>query len=277
MRERRASEFAVAELAEFWNQGYAGYFVPLNFSEEQMAAHLRCGDVDLDGSRVWMDGAACVGFSYLGVRGERGWIGGFGVTPAYRGRGLSYELFARHLETIRQGGPPRVQLEVLEENWARRVYERAGMAVTRRVVILQGTLPDRPDSLPSPSGVWDADPRALLAHHERLHAALPPTWNRERPWLERSLAQGDAALAVGPEDAPTAVLWFRDAGGSPRILDAAAVDRAAADALARGLAARVPGAAATLVNEPERSPVRDALEALGLAETRAQWEMHLPR
>jgi GNAT superfamily N-acetyltransferase len=269
MQERRASEFSLGELAEFWNQGYAGYFVPLRFSEAQMETHLRCGGMDLRESLVWMDGDACVGFSYLGVRGNRGWIGGFGVTPAHRGRGFSYRLFARHVEVIRGLGLPRVQLEVLEENWARRVYERAGFAVTRRVVVLQGTL----EGGGGEARVYDAEPGPLLAHHERLHAGAAPAWNRDRPWLEEAIVPGDLALVVGPEDHPAAVAWVREGGAEVRLLGAAAAEDEPARALARGLVARWAGRAATLVNEPEESPLRRALEEVGMRVARTQLEM----
>lgn len=272
MQEHRASAFSVPELTHLWNRGYAGYFVPVNFTEAQLEVHFRCGGIDLDRSLVWTEGDDPAAFSYLGVRGERGWIGGFGIAPEYRGQGLSYDHFARHVETARAGGLRHVQLEVFTTNWARRVYERAGFAVTRRVAVLHGRLPEGGAG----EDVRSADPLALLAHHERLHAASEPTWNREQAWVRASVEWGGVeAMQVGPADKPSAVAWLRTDGDVVRIVDAAAASDEAARHLAAGIATRYAGRAAMLVNEPEETSIARAFGSLGLEVGRQQYEMHL--
>lgn len=272
MQEHRASAFSIPELTRLWNRGYAGYFVPVNFTDAQLEVHFRCGQIDLGRSMVWTEGEDPVGFSYLGVRGERGWIGGFGIAPEYRGRGLSYDFFARHVETIRAGGMQQVQLEVFTTNWARRVYERTGFAVTRQVAVLHGRLPGGGVG----EGVASADPLALLAHHQRLHGASAPTWNREPTWVRAAVELGGVeALRVGLDDRPSAVAWLRADGDLVRIVDAAAESDEAARQLVAGVAARHGGRAAMLVNEPEASPIARALAALGLEVGRHQYEMQL--
>lgn len=91
--------------------------------------HVVAGDLDLDSSPVLIDGGELVGFSYLGRRGDRGWIGGFGVAPAHRGRGVGREIFAEQMAVIRRLGLARVQLEVLRQNWAKKLYARGGIAL----------------------------------------------------------------------------------------------------------------------------------------------------
>lgn len=272
MQEHRASAFTIPELTRLWSRGYAGYFVPINFTAAQLKMHFRCGDIDLERSLVWTEGDDPAGFSYLGVRGERGWIGGFGIAPEFRGQGMSYDLVARHAAVIRESGVTDVQLEVFTINWARRVYERAGFAVSRRVAVLYGPLPGGGAG----DGVADADPLALLAHHARLHAASAPTWNREPAWVRTAVELGGVdALRVGTGSAPSAIAWVRAEGESVRIVDAAAETDEAARELAAGLAARYPRYAAVLVNEPEETPIARALAGLGLEVGRHQFEMHL--
>ncbi len=136
-----ASAFSLSELTDSWNLGYADYFVPLRFTEGILRQHFRAGDIDLERSVVLVEAGALVGFSFLGVRGRRGWVGGLGVAPAYRGRGLSRAVLEAQLAVVRAAGLDVMQLEVLTQNWAQKVYARAGFTVTRRLVKLAGSLP----------------------------------------------------------------------------------------------------------------------------------------
>ncbi|HLO02684.1 MAG TPA: GNAT family N-acetyltransferase [Symbiobacteriaceae bacterium] len=266
---RRASQFTLAELTQFWNLGYTDYFSPVTFTEPMMQNWIHCGDFDLEHSVVLMNGDELAGFSLLGVREGRGWIGGFGIAPASRGRGISYGLFADHLAVIKaELGLASVQLEVLVENWARKVYERAGLCVTRRLSILQGTLPEATGSRAA-----EASPLALLEHHARLHQTCPAVWQREPGWLTKSLPETAAGLYTGPAEAPTAFLLYAPAGDGLRIMDAAAGSVESATELVSALAHRHPGKSLVSVNEPEGGPIHAALTAAGLAEVRAQYDM----
>jgi ribosomal protein S18 acetylase RimI-like enzyme len=263
-----ASAFSVAALVDCWNLGYAGYFVPLRFDESALARHFRAGDIDLERSVVVRDGEAFVGFSFLGVRGRRGWIGGFGVAPAYRGRGLARLVMDEHLAVVRRAGVAPVQLEVLTQNWAQKVYARAGFAVTRRLVKLEGSLPEKG----APAAVDLADRRAHHEHHARLHAAFPAPWQREPASLE-AIAAPVEVIRVGPAEAPSGTLMLTEEPERLKILDGAALGPGDALALVAALAARRPGARVAVQNEPEGSPLHEALLAAGLVETLAQYEM----
>jgi ribosomal protein S18 acetylase RimI-like enzyme len=263
-----ASAFSPAALVDCWNLGYAGYFVPLRFDEGALARHFGANDIDLERSVVIRDGEAFVGFSFLGVRGRRGWIGGFGVAPAYRGRGLARLVMEEHLGVIRRAGLDLVQLEVLTQNWAQKVYARAGFAVTRRLVKLEGSLPEAGAAATAEL----ADRRAHLEHHARLHAAFPAPWQREPPSLE-AIAAPMEVLRVGPAAAPSGTLMITEEPGRLKILDGAALGPDEARTLVAALAARRPEAKAAVQNEPEGSPLHEALLAAGLEETLAQYEM----
>lgn len=265
----KASRFSVPELTQIWNAGYTGYFVPVEFTEQMVTNWFRCGDIDLDRSLVAMDGQTPAAFSLLGVRGDRGWIGGFGVAPAYRGQGLAYRLFAEHAARF---DLRTVQLEVLTENWARKVYEKAGFAVTRRLSILSGKLPAG-----SGAAVQEAAPADVLAHSARLHAACPAVWQREPDWIRKALPAGARAVYTGPSAAPMGFAVFAATGESLRLLDAIATDEDAAAGLVGALGAVAPGAALSAVNEPEGGPVHRALSAVGCSEARAQYEMRWQR
>lgn len=267
---KRASQFTLAELTRFWNEGYTGYFTPVTLTEAMMENWLRCGDFDLAHSLVLMDGDGLAGFSLAGVREDRAWIGGFGVAPAARGKGVAYGLFADHMAVLRNElGLASVQLEVLVENWARKVYERAGMVVKRRLSILQGRL----GAPGAGAAVSQGAPLDLLGHHARLHAGCPSVWQREPGWITKSLPETAAGLYTGPAEAPTGFLLCAPAGEGLRVIDAAADTAESAAALLAGLARLHPGKSLVAVNEPEGGPVHAALTAAGLAEVRAQYEL----
>jgi ribosomal protein S18 acetylase RimI-like enzyme len=279
MELRSADGFSLAELTRIWNLGYTGYFIPFTFTEEMLAGWLRNGDFDLSHSVVAMDGEKPIGFSLLGVRGGRGWIGGVGVSPDYRGQGMAYRLFAEHVALIEEQTDLRtVQLEVLTENWARKVYERAGFAVVRRLGVMQGV----PGAMVS-AGAGDgagagarpqvAPPVALLAHHDRLHGGCRAVWQREISWLEKSLPATAEGLYTGALEAPSGYLIVAPAGEGVRIADGAALTEADAADLVAMLAERYPGKNVSAVNEPDDGPLYKALVAAGVAEARSQWEM----
>ncbi len=269
MQYARASRFALHELTALWNQGYEGYFLPIRFTEEQFRRWSEAGDFDLEHSLVMVDGEKPVGFSFLGVRGRRGWIGGFGIVPEYRGKGLASQLFSEHIGIIEQLGLDRVQLEVLTQNWAQKVYARAGFVIIRRLSVLQGTLPE----MPAGEEEETLTPDEVLAHSDRLHAAAPAVWQREPAWLSRSMPEQAAVLHTGPKEQPTAYALYVTDGTGVRILDAAAEGTGSAAELVARLAQRCPGQPVTLVNEPEGSPVHQAFTAAGCHEVHSQYEM----
>jgi len=269
MELHAASKFSVAELTRFWNLGYTGYFTPVTFTEAIMAGWLRNGDFDLDRSVVAMEGDQLAGFSLLGVRGRRGWIGGFGVAPDFRGQGLASQLFAEHVAIIEeQTDLQTVQLEVLVQNWARKVYERAGFSVARRLTVLQGVPVTSPVDR-----IRTAPPVALLAHHCRLHTECKAVWQREISWIEKTLPAAAEGFFAGSFESPSGYLLAAPAGEGLRIIDGAALTADDASALVAMLAWRYPGKQVTAVNEPDGGPLHQALTAAALQETMAQWEM----
>ncbi|APR87590.1 Acetyltransferase, gnat family protein [Minicystis rosea] len=271
MKIERAGAFSPTALTELWNLGYTGYFVPVQFTEALFAQHVRAGNIDLDSSLVLVDGEAPAAFSFLGRRGERGWIGGVGVVPTHRGKGIAHELFAEHMSLARRVGLTRVVLEVLRQNWAQKVYARAGFATTRNLMMLAGTLPRAASAA---EGVRTVTEEAFFAHHARLHAAFPACWQREVESLQAASTPGAIeVLALGPADAPTGMLMLGMQNGAVRIRDGAALDEAAAEVLLAAVSARYPGASLTLVNEPEGSPLHRVLLAMGFVEKLVQHEM----
>ncbi len=135
LRRVTAADVDRARAAIALDNVFAQYVVPISFSEPQYAAHVAVNDIDLAASPIWYDGDDVVAAAVLGVRGRRGWLGGFGLVPEYRGRGLARELLADVLERAWALDLESVTLEVLEQNpAARQTYVTGGFERTRRLL-----------------------------------------------------------------------------------------------------------------------------------------------
>ncbi len=87
-------------LTSAFNMVYEEYVVPLRFTVEQMRLHVIANAIQLEHSPLWLDETgSVVGLAALGVREQRGWVGGFGVVRPYRGKGLSRGLIEEILAT----------------------------------------------------------------------------------------------------------------------------------------------------------------------------------
>ena len=120
------------------SSSFEGYPVRIADSAALLARRVRFEQHDLERSLVALDGGEAVGMAGLAIRGGRGWVSGFGVVPAWRRRGLGRRLMSALSERARGYGLRQLSLEVLSGNdAARRLYEGAGMHVTRDLLILE--------------------------------------------------------------------------------------------------------------------------------------------
>lgn len=231
-----ASSLPLAELAELFTAGYENYFVPVHVDEPTLAFMVGAWDLDLDRSRVAVGDDGPVGFANLGVRGERGWIGGLGVRVSARRSGAGRAL----MEAVLEHAPPSVTLEVIEQNEpAIALYRSLGFEQTRFLEVWALT-----DPAPAVDGVVEADARPLGQD------GLP--WQRQ----DRSLSDGFERLET---DGGAAV--FRVNGPRVSILQLQAEGEEPARRLLA--AARSRGESLDYVNVPEGDPASAALAALG--------------
>jgi ribosomal protein S18 acetylase RimI-like enzyme len=260
--------------ARAMNRVYEDYVVPVQMTAPQLAAHVETHDVRLDESPLWLDDAGEVAaLGLLGVRGPRGWIGGFGVAVPHRGLGHSRALVSDMLERARRLGLGQVQLEVITRNpIAVRTYARAGFETVRDLRVLVRSTADAPIGAET-SALREVDPDALLRAVGAAPdvAAVRPCWQREPgSILDRG---GLDALALGPGDLPRAFAVYAPAPSAVRIVALHVDDEADMASLLAGIVERCPGRGQSVTNEPEGSPCEAVLEALGFEERMRQHEM----
>ena len=264
-----ATTVSLEALAAAISASFEGYAVPINFTAPLLARRLRFEQHDLESSLVAFDGGEAVGVAALAIRGGRGWVSSFGVVPAWRRRGLGRRLMSALLERARAYGLRRLTLEVIKGNdAAQRLYEGAGMRVTRDLLVL-----DRPEGHAPPSAHGGGAPKEapaadLLRHYWRLHPE-PPAWQRELPAL---LAADLRGFYVGERRRPRAyALLGRGRDGNTYISDLAAASAEHAEEMCAALGG-VSGPL-KILNEPERGPFAAPLLAHGFVEVLRQYQM----
>lgn len=284
-----ASSVSLEEYAAAFTAAFQGYQLPVAVDAAWLARRARIEQHDLQQSFLVYDGDAIVGVSGMAIRGYAGWVCGFGVIPERRRRGLGREMMRVVVERARACGLRRLSLEVLVRNTpARRLYEGAGMHVSRDLLMLDRAAPQSaPDNAAASKGaaparlkkagaglkktapgLKEAATLELLGHFARLHAA-PPAWQRDLPCL---LAGRTRGLYLGARARPRAYALLSDwTDGNTYLPDLAASDAASAEELCTALA----GLAGTLkvLNESEHSLFVGPLLERGFVETERQHEM----
>jgi hypothetical protein len=173
------------------------------------------------------------------------------------------------LAALPAAGVRELALEVIEQNPARTLYGRAGFEAIRPLELLEGALDTRTIETVA------LDVADLAAVHPRCSAIARPTWRRELPTVMDALSHENAA-AIGVRRSGTVVAYAvlpEPARHDGTLLDAAAVDEAAAHALLDMLSSARPGTRWRLVDEPGDSPFFHAAHARGLVPVMRQIEM----
>ncbi len=268
-RFSNALAYTQPQLAEMHNSSFTGYFFPMHMSAEASAWFWRVYQIDAASSVVMhAEQGAFVGLARVGVRGTRGWCGGFGIAPDFRGTGASKLLAAQMVRVARDNHLTTLQLEVLTQNVkAIKVYEGAGFVAKRRLFGIQIDTAALPQAA-SAVHVEAVDPAVLLP---RLYERPQPDWEREPASI---LTLGAAAVALPGSDGRLNGLLFQRAGDNIRLLAAFLQNDLSDETLVTLLRAAARDATVIQVfNEPEDSPFLGRCRNLGFMEFFSQHEM----
>jgi ribosomal protein S18 acetylase RimI-like enzyme len=241
---RPSTTLEPAALAALFTAAYEGYVLPMQITEDQLRSMVDAFDIRLDASRVASVDGDDVGLANLAVRDEEAWIGGVGVVPSARRRGIAEALMLAAHDVARGLGVRRVWLEVIEENEsAYRLYEKLGYDVARHVEVW---------SLPQEDGEAAAREIDAAAARERIGALRT---SRE-PW-QRADATLDHYDDLRGLEARGGAAVFRRAGGTLSLLQLAGD---AAEELLQTLHAEAP---VSMLNLPADDPAAAAFRTLG--------------
>jgi ribosomal protein S18 acetylase RimI-like enzyme len=270
-RFSNALGYTFEQMSEMHNASFSGYFVPIEMTPEMTADFWRLNNIDALRSVVMRDeDGAFVGMARRGTRGKRGWCGGFGIVPEFRGRGASTLLAEQMIKVAREGGLETLQLEVLAQNVrAYKTYQRVGFTTTRRLFGLELATTALPAS-------ESALPVELIAVETLLPwlAGNPQVcWSCEPASILTSACE---AFKLSDTDGQPNALIVQRGHGRVSILAALVQD----ELTEAGLVALLRKAAGLenniyLYNAPEESAMLAHCQALGFTETYSQYEMLL--
>lgn len=258
-----AAGLELGRLAGLFTAAYEGYVVPFSIDERTLRFMVDAYDLNLDASQIGLLDGVPVGLANLALRGERAWIGGIGVTPFGRRRGIGEQLLRRLIEQARERGARVVQLEVIEANApAIALYEKVGFLDVRRVGvwILDADRKARGDAS-------DTDVGAAGDLVRSLRRAREP-WQRDDETLARLRSLEPPLRALGGDGGAAIV--------RPTPAAASIVQIAGDETTARGVleTLRREGSV-NILNLPDDEPAAAAFRALGARIAVRQREMAL--
>jgi ribosomal protein S18 acetylase RimI-like enzyme len=267
----RALSYDFGALANMFTEAFTGYFFPMNMTPEALANHWRLYHIDGARSLVMRDPEGTfVGMTLIGARGTRGWCGGFGVAPAFRGHGAGKRLAREMVETARASGLRSLKLEVLAQNdAARAIYKSAGLTVRRRVRTVEIAVAALPnDEIRDASQVATSAP--LMAEDV---LAAQPIWQQE---LASLLALTTETAQVTDSAGQRSSLVYVRSGATIRILTAN-VSNSITDLELVALLRQAAGDASAiqLTNCPDSSSILARCQLLGFTAVYGQDEMYM--
>jgi ribosomal protein S18 acetylase RimI-like enzyme len=163
-------------LIDAQNEIFADYIVPMKLTKPFFLDFQRSVGGDLANVLVALDGERIVGYVNPVIDGQEAWIGGVGVLPTHRRRGLGRNLMLAAEDLARRKGAREVSLEVIEGNYgAQKLYEGMGYASTRKYLTAEG----RPIRF---EGFGDLPSVATMSELQKLHEASykDTCWQRRK-------------------------------------------------------------------------------------------------
>jgi ribosomal protein S18 acetylase RimI-like enzyme len=287
-----ANQVSAAERARLINESYAGYYVPLHVTAEQVVRMDQAYDADLGRSVVAFVGAEPVGMTLLGRRDVRGWIHSVGTLPAWRRYGIARAMVAQVMAAAAEDGVEQLKLEVVTQNTpAYRLYESLDFRPHRELLTWRRTGDEEPLPIPR-ERLAPADPG-------KLYGALaswqdqPPCWQHEIESLKKLAGSFKGYRLPGDGSDSSQTAWDRllqgkgvetsgcclvSASDQGVSITAAAI-RPGSDLLSHGrmlfqaLSAAYLGQPLSMLNVPADSLLCRALAALRFRVTMRQFEM----
>ena len=122
-----ASNYPLPDLVNFVNQGFEGYFVPIQIDIVAFLNMLRKDGIDLTTSRVLIADHQPCGIALLARRGWTSRLAGMGIAEERRGMGAGSWFMEQIIEEACQRGEREMSLEVIEQNEpAVKLYQKFG-------------------------------------------------------------------------------------------------------------------------------------------------------
>jgi ribosomal protein S18 acetylase RimI-like enzyme len=164
------------ELIDAQNDIFSDYIVPMKSTRQFFIEFQNSVGGDIRNVIVALSADRIVGYVNPVVDGGEGWIGGVGIVPSSRGKGIGKKLMLAAEDFCKSKGVTDVILEVIEGNTrAQRMYEKLGYAATRKYLTAEGR-PTRFEGFGTMP--MKANMSEILALHERSYKDT--CWQRRK-------------------------------------------------------------------------------------------------
>ena len=129
------TDLSLSETTELLNQGFANYFVKIEFNVASLL-HMICSDgIDMASSRAVLQDGEAVGVALIARRGWTSRLAGMAIVPEARGKGVGKWLMGQIIAEAKERGERVMVLEVIKQNTAGvRLYQGRGFRVLRQLV-----------------------------------------------------------------------------------------------------------------------------------------------
>ena len=173
---RKIATEELEPLIEAQNEIFSDYMIPMRSSPEFFLDFLRSVGGSMSNILVATDGGRMVGYVNPVVDGREAWIGGVGVVPSHRRKGIAKKLMAAAEDACRDKGVDEMSLEVIVGNdRAYRLYRGLGYSETAVYLTAEGRPVKFEGFQLSPTKASMAD---VLSLHERSYAQT--CWQRRK-------------------------------------------------------------------------------------------------
>nr|MBN1228303.1 GNAT family N-acetyltransferase [Anaerolineae bacterium] len=268
-----ASALSVDDLLSVFNAAYASYYYPIYLTRHSFQDLVAKEHVDLDSSVAAIANHRAVGLGLLGMRGSRGWVGGMGVIPDYRRKGIARRMLKTLIDEARMNRLNRLVLEVIVDNVkAIILYKENGFITERELIVLtlSGNRVATGETLPEGITIRALDDLSLEATQQRQ----PCAWQREIYAGNISDLAGMAAYWQGA-GTPVGVCLFSCDGNRGSIYELTGDNTDIGMGLLNNLLDTYPQSGFTYLNVDEKDPLLHELYRAGFSDYARQYEMAL--
>lgn len=203
------SSYPLPDLVKFLNQGFEGYFIPIQIEIADFLTMLHKDGIDLTASRVLITDQQPSGIALIARRGWTSRLAAMGITKEKRGMGAGSWFMEQLIKEAFQRGEREMSLEVIEQNQsAVKLYQKSGFQTVRRLIGLLRKDAKEKEMEP----LQEIDLREmgrLISQHglsdlpwqlsgESIAQMNPPA---------RAYRKGQAYVAISDPDAEHVVIW----------------------------------------------------------------------
>ena len=205
-------------IVSLFNKAFEGYFIPIRFNEHTLADKFRAENIIPGYSAIAYIDEIPAGFILTGIENRGGvqhaYNAGTGVVAEHREQGLTEQMYQFMLDLLSKDGTKFHQLEVITKNeTARKVYERVGFSIARKLLCLRSVID--PSPYKHHPGIIELSAENIFS--EQLSFDAVPSWQNSMEAVSRMKDQY-RFLGIEKEGRAAGIMIFTPSSGRIKYL-----------------------------------------------------------